>query len=52
MMAYYYYDKNFDDKVECTESSGSGANKQLDESIYEEEESDSMFDKIFKKINI
>lgn len=52
MMAYYYHDKKFDDKVECEKSSGSGTDKQLDENMDEFEETDSMFDKIFKKINI
>lgn len=52
MMAYYYHDEKFDNSVECEKSNTSETNKQPDENLDDEEESDSMFDKIFKKINI
>jgi hypothetical protein len=52
MMAYYYHDDRFDKKVDCENLNGSGMNNELDDNTEDLEESDSMFDKIFKKINI
>ena len=52
MMAYYYHDNRFDKKVDCENLNGSGMNNELNDNTEDLEESDSMFDKIFKKINI
>lgn len=52
MMAYYYHDDRFDKKVDCENLNGSGMNNELNDNNEDLEESDSMFDKIFKKINI
>ena len=52
MMAYYYHDDKFDDKVECDQAWNSESNNELDEDIDDSADSDSMFSKIFNKIKM
>jgi len=52
MMAYYYHDDRFDDKVECDQTENSASDNSADDDIDDSADSDSMFNKIFNKIKM
>jgi hypothetical protein len=51
MMAYYYHDDRFDDKVECEETENLESSK-VNEDLEDSSDSDSMFSNIFNKIKM